>query len=79
MVLSAEMPCIEWISADGVQEHIELEGDTAAADHRNLRIEMERGELLIAEVLDPSDSLLQNPVYHLLGMDCPSEPGERCA
>jgi len=72
-ITGVQAPRIEWTAKDGTQEHIELAGDSALADHRNLRIEMERGELLVAEVNDPVNTSLDEASYQLVSLN-PASP-----
>lgn len=79
-ITAVQAPRIEWVAKDGTPEFIELEGASALADHRNLRVDLERGELLVAEVNDPENTALEEASYHLLSLQ-PSEPlpMERCS
>lgn len=54
-ITSTTFPLVAWTSLDGVQEYIELVGESGPEDHRNIVQQLQAEELLVAEVGDISE------------------------
>jgi hypothetical protein len=76
-ITNIQAPQIKWVAKDGAQEHIELSGPNAVMDHRNLQLDLEIGELLVAEVNDPENVAIDNASYQLVGFG-DRQTMERC-
>jgi hypothetical protein len=59
-------PLIGWRSMDGIEEHIELIGDTRSSDFEALLADLQTDGLLVAEVPDTSAPDLETAQHWLM-------------